>query len=80
VSQLRGRVFDRATGRLCREAGKAADVLASLLDSEDEGVRHRAAKTILETASRLRDAGELERRLLDLETWAEEARKKGARS
>src|SRR2546423_11012646 len=39
VSAFRGRIFDRATGRLCSVAAKSADVLAGLLASESEAVR-----------------------------------------
>lgn len=74
VQQLRGQIFDAAAGRLCHIAGKASEVMAGLLDSEDENVRLRAATAVLHLAPRLRELTEIEMRLRELEAWSESRR------
>jgi hypothetical protein len=51
VAQLRARMVGRAVGRLSRDGTLAVRVLRTLaLKAESEGVRHSAARTLLEFA------------------------------
>lgn len=63
-----------ATGRLANAAGKAADNWRALLDSSQDYVAYLAAKSILELETKLREAGELDQWLNQLETIAQENR------
>jgi transposase-like protein len=67
VTQVRAELFGCAVGKLARLAGKAADALAKLLRSESDSVRLQAARTILESGNRLREAVEVEQRLAAVE-------------
>jgi len=67
IAGLRGEMLSQATGRLAEQAGAAVDVLVGLLGSEDEDVRLKAARSVLDAAVRLRDATELSDRLDELE-------------
>lgn len=48
---------------------KASDTLASLLDSKEDWLRHRAAVDILVHGMKAREQLELEHRLAELERW-----------
>jgi hypothetical protein len=67
VSTIRGQMVDAVVGRLVGASTKAVETLASLLGAESESVRLSAAKAIVELSCRLREAGELEERVLTLE-------------
>jgi hypothetical protein len=67
VAELRERLVAEAVGRLSRAMAGAAWVLVRLLRSEDEATRLRAARAILELGVKVREHGELERRLAELE-------------
>jgi uncharacterized tellurite resistance protein B-like protein len=67
VSAVRGQMVDAVVGRLVNASTKAVETLASLLGAESESVRLSAAKAIVELSCRLREAGELEERVLTLE-------------
>jgi hypothetical protein len=73
VQELRSELFNRAAGGLCRLSGRAAAELGKLLGSQDERTRLNAAKAILESAPRLRDAAEFEARLQAIERQLAEA-------
>jgi hypothetical protein len=66
VSTIRGQMVDAVVGRLVGASTKAVETL-SLLGAESESVRLSAAKAIVELSCRLREAGELEERVLTLE-------------
>ena len=72
VSTVRGQLFAVAVGRLCNNAALAADKLVALLDSEQDHVAFASAKAILELGTKLREAGELEGRLTQLENVAQQ--------
>jgi AcrR family transcriptional regulator len=67
VGELRAELLTRASGQLAGNMSKAARTLGKLLRSEDERIAFQAAKAILETGVRIRDAAELEARLTALE-------------
>lgn len=67
ITALRGEMVARASAKLADASSEAAEALAGLLRSEDESVRLRAARAILETGSRLREMVDLEERLKALE-------------
>jgi hypothetical protein len=59
VQELRTELFALAVGRLSNLAGKAADLLGQLLESQSEGIRLQAARSVLEQAPKLRDSADL---------------------
>jgi hypothetical protein len=63
-------MFDRAAGTLTHAFADAAATLVELLGSPHDGIRLGAAKSIFEIGSRLREQGELERRIVALEAGA----------
>ncbi|HUY31442.1 MAG TPA: hypothetical protein VMV69_01580 [Pirellulales bacterium] len=67
VTRARNRVFEQAIGRLTDASASAADTMRSLLSAESEAVRLAAAKSIIEISAKLREIGELTRRLDELE-------------
>jgi transposase-like protein len=67
VDELRSLMFRRAVGVLCSLAARAGRTLGKLLGSESEKVQLGAAKTILESTPRLREAADLAARLEILE-------------
>ena len=67
VAGLRERLVAEAVGRLSKAMAGAARVLVRLLRSEDETVRMKAATAILHMSIRVREHGELERRVAELE-------------
>lgn len=67
VAELRAAMVGEALGRLSANMGRAADVLAALLDDDDPGVRQRAAAKLIELGLRVREQVELEGRVRELE-------------
>jgi hypothetical protein len=67
VSELRSRILDAAVGRLVASTTQAVDTLASLLSSERETIRLRAALGIVDSMIRLREHVDFDRRILELE-------------
>ena len=67
VCELRAEMVSRALGKLSDTMTRASDVLAALLASEDEDVRHRAAKAVIELALRVREQVDLDDRLAAVE-------------
>lgn len=79
VNELRAAMVDRASGRLADSMADAATELRALLGSADERIRLAAAKGILETTIKVREATEVEARLLILEAAALDNEKANAR-
>lgn len=67
VAELRERLVSEAVGRLGRAMTGAARVLVELLRSEDEAIKLKAATAIIQLGVKLREHGEVERRLSELE-------------
>jgi hypothetical protein len=68
VTELRSAMTSQALGRLSIGMSKAADTLTGLLDEEiPPTVRLAAARTILETALKIRESTELSDRISALE-------------
>jgi hypothetical protein len=75
VTRVRGMIVGRAAGQLAGAAQEAIKALQDLLEAESESVRHAAAKTILESVLKYRDADELSDRVATLESMLEEQRR-----
>jgi hypothetical protein len=67
VAGFRRAMIDGAIGKLATLADKAADVLGHLLDEEIPLIRLRAAASVLEQLTRIREHVELSERLEELE-------------
>lgn len=67
VRELRAELLDEAGGKLSHATSRAAEVLVLLLEGENEFVRLNAARTILESALRMREVLEVEERLAAIE-------------
>jgi hypothetical protein len=67
VDEARREMLTRAVGKLADAGTEAAETLRKLLQAESESVRLGACRAILELGTRLREAEELERRLVALE-------------
>ncbi|HWB13796.1 MAG TPA: hypothetical protein VG826_31510 [Pirellulales bacterium] len=67
VSEARDRLFDAALGRLAGLAGRAAETLERLMDSEKPSEALGAAKAVLELGPRLRKAAGIEEQISRLE-------------
>lgn len=67
IDETRAELFQLALSRLAAAAARAASTLEALLDGKRETSRLRAARSILELGTRLRETVELETRLLALE-------------
>ncbi len=67
VARTRDRILDATVGRLTNSATRAVMVLESLLGSENESVRLRAATSILDAMIRTREHGEITARVAELE-------------
>lgn len=74
VSRLRGELLDRAIGYLAAASVDAVTTLHQSLKAEAEPVRVRAATAILSSNVTLRESVDLERRIIELETAAQENR------
>jgi hypothetical protein len=72
VAELRGRLISTAVGKLSKSMTAAAKVMTGLLKSDDENVRHKAARSVLELTTKLRDSEELDQRISELERHAAE--------
>lgn len=73
VNELRNRLVSESIGKLSKSMSSAAGVLEKLLRSKKEETRLRAARAILELATKLRESEELERRVAELELQAKGA-------
>jgi hypothetical protein len=62
-------VSREALSNLQRAMAKASDTLASLLDSKEDWLRHRAAVDIIVQGMKAREQLEIDRRLAELERW-----------
>jgi len=73
VSEHRRVFLDATAGMLAKASFRAAEVLYELCDDEDapEHVRRSAARDVLDHAMKLREFGELEERILNLEEMLE---------
>jgi methylaspartate ammonia-lyase len=73
ISRERGRLLERAIGRLADHAADAANVLGKLANDEETppAVRVSAARALLEHAVKLRDSLEIEERLAAVEARLE---------
>jgi hypothetical protein len=67
VASIRDQLLAETIGRLTQSATRAAAVLEALLDSEPEGIRLRAATSILDAMIRTREHGDLAARVAELE-------------
>ena len=67
IAKLQQAIARQAAGRMADGMSEAAAALRELLKSQDEAVRLRAARALVELGARLRDSVELESRLVDLE-------------
>jgi DeoR/GlpR family transcriptional regulator of sugar metabolism len=75
VARLRGQMLEAALGRMAENMTRAADKVARLIDSDNEAIALRAARTLMSLGLRLRDSVELADRVHEIER--ELARKKG---
>lgn len=71
VLNTRHAALDVTVGMLAAATGLAAKTLLSLLTCDQPPIRLAAARCILEQSVRLRDAADLERRVMALEERAE---------
>ena len=67
VARLRGQMLEAALGRLAENMTRAADKVARLVDSGNEAVALRAARTLMTVGLRLRDSVELADRVHEME-------------
>ena len=65
--ERRRRLGINQSGKMADGMAEAADTLRGLLNAEGENVRLGAARSILELGTKLRDAVEIEERLVELE-------------
>jgi hypothetical protein len=67
VAEFRRQMVDAAVGKLANTSARAVKTLSNLLTAESESVRLGAARSILELGAKLRESGELEQRMCELE-------------
>ena len=67
VARTRDRILDSTIGRLTDSATRAVAVLESLLGSENDSVRLRAATSILDALIKTREHSEIASRVAELE-------------
>jgi hypothetical protein len=67
VTRLRQEVMSQSVGILGRLAVKASATLGKLLDSQDEDIRLKASKQVLDAALAVREAAEFSERLAAVE-------------
>jgi hypothetical protein len=72
VADARAALLDRAISRLADATAEAADTLRSLLKAESESVRHAAAKTLIDSASKGIELLDLAERVAALERAGEQ--------
>jgi hypothetical protein len=77
VQELRTELFSLTVGRLSELSVKAAEALGELLDSQTEGVRLQAARSILEHGPKLREATDLAGQVEEFRRLVEEGRQRG---
>jgi AcrR family transcriptional regulator len=70
VAAVRAELLEQAIGRLVDATTEAADTLRSLLTAESESVRHAAARTLLEQATKGLETLDLAVRIEQLERAA----------
>jgi hypothetical protein len=75
VEGLRSEMFAAAVGGLAELAQKAARTLGVLLDSETDGIRLQAARSVLEHGPRLREAVDMAAQMAALRQEIEELRR-----
>ncbi len=68
LARARAELIDRAVGQLSDAATAAVATLRGLLDADSDNVKLGAARSILELGTRLREAAEIEGRLVELES------------
>ena len=78
IRQLRAAMLDAVVGRLAERSCAAADSLAGLLDSPDDKLVFKTAKTVVELAFKGREILDVEQRIAALEA-AVDQQKEGAR-
>jgi hypothetical protein len=78
IRQLRAAMLDAVVGRLAERSCAAADRLAGLLDSPDENLVFKTAKTVVELALKGREILDLEQRIAALEVSVDQ-QKDGSR-
>lgn len=71
VSRLRGELVDAACGQAAAALSGAMTTLVRLLESANDSVALGAARSLVDCAVRLREASELEQRVVELERVAE---------
>ncbi len=75
VQAIRTEMYSEATGKLCKIAGKAADLLGTLLASEDEKVALGAAREVLGAALKAREAIDVLQQIADLKQQIQEIKR-----
>ena len=75
VNKARAAFTERATAQLSAASTAAVRTLRQLLKSESDAVRLAAARSILELGTKMREANELEQRIIALEGTDNEAAK-----
>jgi len=68
VNELRGAAIGSAVNKLSDSMTAAANVLTGLLRNKNPSVKLRAARAVLELATKLRESEELEQRVAELES------------
>lgn len=76
VSRRRGERAAALAGQLVSTGAEAVDVLRDCLDSDNDGVRLRAAQLVLGLGNQFRHATELEARLAALESAADRSQQR----
>ena len=79
VRELRRSVVSVAAARLADGMAGAADVLRKLMDHADPHVRFKAAKAVIELATKVTELSELQQQILEMERSIEENRHDGGR-
>ncbi len=74
IRRQRQEIVTGALETLKANVTKATEVLVGLLDSENEGIKHRAAKDIIEFTQKAIEFEELERRIVAIEDQIEQRR------
>jgi hypothetical protein len=78
VAEMRAELMAEAVGKLAKTMTRAADTLASILDSANENVRLRGARAVLSLGQRLHESVNLDERIREVEQ--ELARRQGGES
>ena len=67
VANLRAELMAQAVGKLANMMNRAAEALATTLDSADERVRLRGARAVLTLGQRLHESIDLDERIREIE-------------